>query len=472
MNPYNFCLLCFGFCSLLLGLLVWLRRHDEIGNKYLMLSICYAGWAIFIAINLSQSANYEWALFTGRLSNGIAAFIPPVWYHFVLTFIKEKDKHARFTKFLYGISFAIFCFVLSPWFIPKVVPRVGFEHYLYPGPVFHIFTFLFFTAVPLSFFELFKKIKKTSGYEHQQLVGLFWTAFMGYLGGSLTFLPIYEISFPQYGLFLMPFYPFVLAYVMIKQKLFDVSALADAIQTAKLTALGVIAASINHEIRNPLFVIKGLAEILAERVVDPLADKEQVFVKAKEIADKTIAQSDRALGIIKSFSSYAKRETDKVYEKQRVRVKEVVEHILPFVESELSLKRITISQDISEGLEAFVDVQSLEEIFINLIVNACQAMPGGGEIKIGATMSSPSLSRGERNGVRGCSGVIITIQDTGFGIPKEQLVRIFEPFYTTKASGTGLGLYVVKQLVEKNGGRVEVLSKKGLGTTFTLIFLQ
>lgn len=85
-------------------------------------------------------------------------------------------------------------------------------------------------------------------------------------------------------------------------------------------------------------------------------------------------------------------------------------------------------------------------------------MPGGGEIEISAKEEKAWLS--------------IKVRDTGPGLAQEQLNRIFEPFYTTKAAGTGLGLYVVKQLVEKNGGKVDVSSKEGLGTTFTLVFPQ
>jgi len=101
-------------------------------------------------------------------------------------------------------------------------------------------------------------------------------------------------------------------------------------------------------------------------------------------------------------------------------------------------------------------------------VNACQAMPNGGEIKISAT-SEPKHTPGVR---LGDGKVIVTVEDTGPGIPKEQLPHIFEPFYTTKSSGTGLGLYVVKQLVEKNGGRIKVQSQSGVGTTFVLFFPQ
>ncbi|MDD5226130.1 MAG: ATP-binding protein [Candidatus Omnitrophica bacterium] len=470
MNPYNFSLLCFGFCTILLAILVFLKRNDHVGKHFLAFSLFCGGWALAIGVNFSDSASDSLALFSSRLGNALALFIPISWYQFVLTFVEKEYFFKYRIKVLYLLVLAVSLFSFTPWFIPNVRYIVGFRC-CWPGPIFIISPLLFFFIIPLGFMELFKRIKVSEGQERKQLVGLAVATGVGFLGGGLTFFPVYNIPLPQYGLFITPIYAFALAYIMIKQKLFDISVLADAIQTAKLTALGVIAASINHEIRNPLFVIKGLAEILAERVVDPLADKEQVLAKAKEIADKTIAQSDRALGIIKSFSSYAKRETDKVYEKQRVRVKGVVEHILPFVESELSLKKITILQDIPEELEIFVDVQSLEEIFINLIVNACQAMPGGGEIEITAKTVIATLLLSCDSKTQGKQSLLITIRDTGPGLAQDQLNRIFEPFYTTKASGTGLGLYVVKQLVERNGGKVEVSSKEGVGTTFTFTFL-
>jgi signal transduction histidine kinase len=486
MNPYNFSLLCFGFCTILLAILVFLKRNDKISKHFLIFSIFCGGWALAIGVNFSDSASDAVALFTSRLGNAFALFIPISWYQFVLAFVEKESAFKRRIKVLYLLTLFVSLFSFTPWFIPDVRWIVGFRC-CSPGPVFIFSLLLFSIIVPLSFIELFKKIKASTGKERRQTIGLVVATGVGFLGGGMTYFPVYGIPLPQYGLFITPVYAFALAYFMIKQNLFDISALADAIQTAKLTALGVIAASINHEIRNPLYVIRGLAETLAERVSDPSVDKEQALAKAKEIADKTIAQSDRVLGIIKSFSSYAKRETDKVYEKRRVRIKEAVERILPFVESELDLKKITILQNIPEELEVFADVQSLEEIFINLIVNACQAMPGGGEIEISATTPSPSLSPREREGVRGSfdsaqddsfgknaskGQVIITIRDTGPGMAQDQLNRIFEPFYTTKATGTGLGLYVVKQLVEKNGGKVEVSSKEGLGTTFTLVFPQ
>jgi uncharacterized protein YqgC (DUF456 family) len=109
-------------------------------------------------------------------------------------------------------------------------------------------------VVPLGFLQLAKKIQEVPETEKEQVLGLFWAALIGYIGGSLTFFPIYGIRLPQYGMFLTPIYPFVVAYFLVRRGLFDVEELAQAAHRDKLTAIGVLAASINHEVR--LFIIK------------------------------------------------------------------------------------------------------------------------------------------------------------------------------------------------------------------------
>lgn len=496
MNYYAFIGLFNGVVGLLLSFYLFAgRKQNSLYVSFSALCLSIGLWSIFYALWQVQ-ADKDAALFCSRLLMIFCYFIPFSFLWFVCNLVGIQLKRWQ-SSFLLGIPLCLALFGFSRFAVKDVVSRISFPFWPVPGILVDIYFLSLFFTVLFAFALLFRAYGKAEKFQKWQIRWVFLT-FLPIWAGGMTNIPLWY-NIPVYPLpnFFVGMGLLVLFYAITRARLFDVSALADAIQTAKLTALGVIAASINHEIRNPLYVIKGLAETLAERAVDPLANKEQVLAKAKEIAEKTIVQSDRVLGIIKSFSSYAKRETDKVYEKQRVRVKEVVEHILPFIESELGLKKITIRQEIPEGLEVFADVQSLEEIFINLIVNACQAMshspsenskvngaspgnlqskenkgqgmPGGGEIKISATLSRPGLCATKTGSLQG-DVVTITIQDTGPGIPKEHLSHIFEPFYTTKASGIGLGLYVVKQLVEKSDGKVKVSSKEGLGTTFTLVF--
>lgn len=474
MNPYNFSVLCFGFCSLLLGLLIWLKRQDEIGQRYFLMSFFYSGWAIFIAINLNNDVSQEVGLFTGRLGNAFAVFIPVTWYHFVLVFV-GNSKNRHFLKLLYASSVAIACFSFTPWFIAKAIPMVGFRYYSQAGPIFCVSALIFFIIVPLSFVELYKKLKNSGGHERAQIRGLFFTALIGYIGGSPTFFPIFGIPFPQYTLLLLPIYPFALAYFMTKQKLFDLEELAQAAHKDKLTAIGALVASINHEVRNPLFIIKGLAETWLERKrAGVFENDKQGLEKGEESFARAIDQADRVMDIIKRLSLFAKAGIEGEMKFEDVSVAEVLENVLPLVRYELAAHNIALTRDIPPNIpDVYADRRYLEEIFFNLIVNATQAIKETGkpgEIKVSAIAPSPSLSRGERDGVRGSHSVIITIFDTGPGIPEDKLKDVFRPFYTTKAEGTGLGLYITKQLVGKIRGKVEVSSKEGIGTTFTLLF--
>lgn len=474
MNPYNLSILCFGFCSFLLGLLVWLKRQDAVGNRYLGLSLCYAGWAFFISINLNNDVSPDVGLFMGRLGNGFALFIPPFWYHFVVSFIGNAKKRLIFVRLFYLIAVVIGCFAFSPWFIPGVRPMVGFSYYSQAGPIFYFNTGFFFFVVLLSFYELFRKIRKTEGFMRQQLTGLFWTALIGYVGGGPTFLPIHGIPFPQYALFLLPVYPFGLTYVMIKQKLFDVEELAQAAHRDKLMAIGVLAASINHEVRNPLYIIRELAGSWIDRKKEGVfRDDKQIIEKSEEAMKRSMEQADRAMDIIKRLSLFAKSGIESELKFEQIKLASVLEDILPLIRYELAANNIALSREIPPDLpDVYADRRYLEEILFNLLVNACQAIKATGkpgEIKVTAEIAEgDSPSEAFKGTVPFMRRVLVRVSDTGPGIPPDKIAHVFRPFYTTKEEGTGLGLYITKQLVEKIKGRIDVSSTPGSGTTFVV----
>jgi signal transduction histidine kinase len=484
MNPYNFSLLCFGFCTILLAILVFLKRNDQIGKQFLIFSFFCAGWSLAIGVNFSDSASDSLALFTSRLGNAFALFIPVSWYQFILTFVGKQAAFERRIKFLYFFTFAISLFSFTPWFIPEVRWIVGFRC-CKPGPIFLGSLLLFFSIVPLGFIELFKKIKASSGQESRQMIGLAIATGIGFLGGGLTYFPVYNIPLPQYGLFITPIYAFALAYFMIKRGLFDAEELAHAAHRDKLTAIGVLAASINHEVKNPLFVIKGLAENWLERKKEGVfTDKDQALEKAAEMSQRSMDQADRAMDIIKRLSLFAKAGIEGEMKFEAVSIAEVLEDILPLVRYELAANNIALTREIPKDLPTVqADHRYLEEILFNLIVNACQALkekPGGGEIRITAAKGdSPSegfsatqrwtdASFGAKGTVPLQNRVLVTVADNGPGIPEEKIKDVFRPFYTTKAEGTGLGLYITQQLVEKIRGRIDVQSLPGQGTVFTV----
>lgn len=243
---------------------------------------------------------------------------------------------------------------------------------------------------------------------------------------------------------------------MIRHQAFDVDSIAQAAHKDKLAAIGTLATSINHEIRNPLYIVKGLAEShLANMKEGIYSDDKKALAKANEVLSKSVDQAARAMDIMKRFAMFAKQGVSQTAQPEAVQLEDIMSDILPLVSHELELDKIQLIQMIPMGITLNVDRRHIEEILFNLIVNACQAMKSQGvegEIKISA------------------EGASVMIEDNGPGISADDLAKIFEPFYTTKQEGTGLGLYITKQLVERNGGKISVESKLGQGTQFRMEF--
>jgi signal transduction histidine kinase len=462
MNPYNFSVLCFGFCSLLVGLFVGLKRQDQVGKLFFILSLSYAAWALPFSIKISDNVSYGVALHAARIANCGAAFIPVIWFHFCLVYIGREKTHQILLRAFYSVPFLVLTTSYTPWFITGLRPILSFKYYAIPGAFYHLMTATYFLIVPFGFWQLISRIKEVSEIEKKQILGLFWAAFAGYLGGAATFLPIYGVAFPQEGVFLLPIYPFALAYVMTKQKLFDMEELAQAARRDKLTAIGVLAASINHEVKNPLFIIKGLAESCLERQKEGVFQNDRKALESSNDAMKrSIDQADRAMDIIKRLSLFAKAEIESEIKFEPVKVSAVIDDILPLIRYELAAHSIALTREIPPDLpEVHVDRRYLEEILFNLLVNAIQALKGMG--KPGEIIIRAMAERGK---------VCLTIQDNGPGIPDDKIKDVFRPFYTTKEEGAGLGLYITQQLVEKIRGKIDVRSEVGFGTTFAIVLL-
>lgn len=457
MNAYNFSLLFFSFCTFFIGLLIWLKRQDKIGRTYLIFSLFVTLWSASEAVQLSDGIDYEKALFFARLSHLGGIFIPASWFHFTLSFLHREQKQKLWIKLFYYFTCLIALLVFTPFFIPKVEPILTFRYFARTGPLYHFFSAIFFIFVPVGFYQILNKIQSSQGAEKKQLIGFCMATASGFIGGAPAFLPAYDIPFPQYGFFLLPVYPFLMAYFMIRQRLFDLHDLAEIVHRDKLASMSTLAASINHEIRNPLYVIRSQAEICLEKI----ASKGTANLKPDDLSGALsgmIAQSNRALEIIKKFSGFAKRNTEEALKPEWVSLKEAVVNVLPLLAHEMELETIQFICNIPEDFpKVYADPRHLEEIFFNLISNACQTLKStGGMIRVDAKAAGDKVR--------------VTVADNGPGIEAGALERIFEPFYTTKTDGTGLGLYITKQLVEKNGGTISVESAAGKGTTFVLLF--
>jgi len=218
----------------------------------------------------------------------------------------------------------------------------------------------------------------------------------------------------------------------------------------RLSSVGLIAASLAHEIKNPLTSIKLLAQTLANELNN----------EKKEIALRISRQIDRVNELISKLLIYTKPSKSKP---SYIDPSEIINEVEGILYGQLLNKKIRFIKEIQKDIEIFVDPKDLQQILLNLVLNSIDAVSEGGYIKIEVGISGIVSSNLEPL-------AYIKVIDNGVGIPQDKLKDIFYPFYTTKKGGTGLGLFVVHKLVKDNGGMIEVESELNNGTTFTLYF--
>lgn len=217
-------------------------------------------------------------------------------------------------------------------------------------------------------------------------------------------------------------------------------------KTERMAELGTVASGMAHEIGTPMNVILGRAEYLMERV------KEEPIRKGLQTI---VAQVERITKVMNQLLSFARRRPP---ERRPVDLKEIVETSVEIFQERFARNRIRVELDVQDGCPpVLADVDQMHQVLINLIMNAVHAMPEGGVLKI---HMSPAGDR-----------VLLTLSDTGHGIPQQVMDHIFEPFFTTKefGKGTGLGLTVVKGILEEHGGTIGVTSEPATGTTFRIL---
>jgi len=221
----------------------------------------------------------------------------------------------------------------------------------------------------------------------------------------------------------------------------------ELIKANKLSALGELASSIAHEIKNPLISIQGFA-----RRIGATQERDKLEKYAKFIEQ----EADRLSQVLTKLLGFSRMDEPK---KDFLNMNDIVDDTVLFMEHHLTrFKNVEIVvEKVSDLPMVQVDRIHVQQTMVNILMNAAQAMPGGGKILI-------KTGRGDQY-------VFISITDTGVGIKEEDLEKIFEPFFTTKEKeqGTGLGLSLCKRLIEANAGKIEVESKVGEGTTFRIM---
>jgi len=219
-------------------------------------------------------------------------------------------------------------------------------------------------------------------------------------------------------------------------------------QTEKLTSLGLLAAGVAHEVNTPLAVISNYIQMLAKQM--PEGDPRHGII------DKIVKQTFRASEIVNNLLNFSRTGAG---DARDINVNSVLEETLSLMAHPLKSSQIQIVKQLGEPLPPVRgSANKLQQVFLNLFLNARDAMPGGGMLEVRTTAHNGSVE--------------IEIADTGAGIPREHIHRIFDPFFTTKASGrgTGLGLSVSYGIIKEHAGKIDVRSTPGKGTSFHVEF--
>lgn len=220
----------------------------------------------------------------------------------------------------------------------------------------------------------------------------------------------------------------------------------------KLSSLGVLAAGVAHEIRNPLTSIKVR-----------LFTQQQLLRKGSEEFEDNVfltGEISRLEKIVKDFLAFA-RPSDPEF--SVIKTTEPMRQVRVLLQPALRKHGVTLREEFLADPFIRADAAQLKQVLINLVTNAGEAMTGGG------TVTLRTRTERRRLGHRGAASVVLEVADTGPGITPEVARRLFDPFFTTKPSGTGLGLSIAARIVEKHGGRLEYRTELNRGTTFRIL---
>jgi two-component system NtrC family sensor kinase len=218
----------------------------------------------------------------------------------------------------------------------------------------------------------------------------------------------------------------------------------ELVRVEKLAAIGELAAGVAHEINNPMAIIRGNTELVQVALPEDSPCQEEMGIISQQLS--------RVERIVANLLRFARKERKQL---GRADINRILAEILRQVGHQIPLTAVVVTTSLDPSVpEVEGDSDQLQQVFTNLIINAVQAMPQGGTLTV-ATVAHPETASCE-----------VIISDSGSGIPAENLEQIFNPFFTTRPNGIGLGLSVSYGIVRDHGGEIAVDSTVGKGTSF------
>jgi signal transduction histidine kinase len=491
----------------------WRHQTNRVFTMYtIVISTWSFCWTMMYAADTAVG-NLFWA----RLTNCSATMIPPTFLHFTQCVLKleKSKKHTIFRKAAYFVGFIFSSIAFFKIFIPYSSPnKSGFRFFMEPGPAFGAFVVFFFITVSAIFLILFRTQREEVGIKKTQLTYMSGAYILGYAGGTTAFLPVYNWPMPSFALYSIPLAHIIIVYAIFKHKLLEISIVLRRAALMVLIYAGLIVVllplvllsrtlstpflrseflvpalvcgiflsigpflyayllkkstffqervvfGVTHEFKSPLASIQCATEILTEEIGKLKAPGP---IRGK-IADYLLMiqnNSQRLEKFIQDLLQVAKIEHGQPELKvEEVNLNEVCQKALDLYKPLAEQKNIKM-EFFPNGVEPIqCDPEKIQMVVSNLLSNAVKFTTHG-QIKLKIE------SKGKET--------LVSVQDTGLGIPAEDLPYIFDKFYQGKngngTKGTGLGLSIVKGWVEAHGGRVKVESggiNQGTYVSFTL----
>ncbi len=222
----------------------------------------------------------------------------------------------------------------------------------------------------------------------------------------------------------------------------------ELVQARKLASLGRLTSGVAHELNNPLNNISTSIQILIEEMDAEVPEYHKALLKGVE------REIDRGKNIVRALLEFSRARS---FTMKQAKFRDLIDEALERIKSEMP-DNVKLQVDVAEDLHVYAGPERIERVLSNLMINAIQAMPNGGTITIKARKQDEN------------NMFSFQVQDTGCGIPEENIAKIFDPFFTTKeiGKGSGLGLSIVYGIVEQHGGKISVVSEEGQGVTFTI----
>ncbi|MCX5749896.1 MAG: ATP-binding protein [Candidatus Saganbacteria bacterium] len=466
MSIYPFLLLLLSVLGAGFALLVYVYGKTRPAAVFLALyNTVFSVWCFgqFMGeISISKDA----VLFWTRVNLAAAVLIPVVFMLFVYAFLDKIGQRKPIISIFAALSMSILLFLPTHYFINDLIATKYFRFYPQGGPVYIFFIMVFAAAVAAAFTDLVFEYRHSSGTRRNQTAYIILASIIGFGGGVLWFLPAFGADVYPYGIFIVPFYLFIAAYAIVRHNLLDINIVLrkgilypllnslnpgnsrlNSIHYENMAAIGVVAASIAHEIKNPLTAIKGMVQVLPENIHD-----KDFIASFNDIVPRQIEKINGAIEKLIRFVKSSSAAGGLQANQEDVNIDEMIDDILFIIRIPCEKAGIVIEKSTISPIKIKADRALLSQAFFNIILNSMQAMPSGGDLRV--TIDAVSVE----------------ISDTGIGIKKEDLPRIFEPFFSQKERGSGVGLAVAAGIIESFGGKIEVDSEPGKGARFIISF--